>query len=133
MTIILYLWMACSTALAALPMELGEKLEKALAITKGARVPLMLDDAAGIPPIENLRKYAKLNIDLYCFSGGKGLGGPQCSGILLGRKDLIEAALANTSPWEGAICRYLLFDQRNIVIGFISADFPDIAFGVDWY
>ena len=46
-----------------------------------------------------------MGVDLYCFSGGKGLAGPQCSGLLLGRKDLIEAALANTSPWEGAVCR----------------------------
>ncbi len=94
---------------------LGGQLEKALAIAKGARVPLMLDDAAGIPPIENLRTYAKLNIDLFCFSGGKGLGGPQCSGILLGRKDLIEAALANTSPWEGAICRAMKVGKEEVM------------------
>jgi hypothetical protein len=35
-----------------------------------AIVPLLLDDAAGIPPIENLKLYAKMGIDLYCFSGG---------------------------------------------------------------
>ena len=47
-------------------------------------MPLLLDDAAGIPPIENLKTYAGMGIDLFCFSGGKGLRGPQCSGILLG-------------------------------------------------
>jgi hypothetical protein len=52
----------------------------------------------GIPPIENLKTYAQMGIDLFCFSGGKGLRGPQCSGILLGKKDLIEAALAQCSP-----------------------------------
>src|SRR5262249_48957516 len=82
-----------------------ERLGKALDITKKVSVPLLLDDAAGIPPIENLSRYAKTGVDLYCFSGGKGLRGPQCSGLLLGRKDLIEAALANCSPWEGAVCR----------------------------
>jgi hypothetical protein len=46
-----------------------------------------------------------MGCDLYTFSGGKGLCGPQSSGILLGRKDLIEAALANSNPWEGAVCR----------------------------
>ena len=94
---------------------LGERLQKALAIAKDAKVPLMLDDAAGIPPIENLRTYAKLNVDLFCFSGGKGLSGPQCSGILLGRKDLIDAALANTSPWEGAICRAMKVGKEEVM------------------
>jgi L-seryl-tRNA(Ser) seleniumtransferase len=50
---------------------LGDRLQKALAIAKAAKVPLMLDDAAGIPPIENLRTYAKMGVDLFCFSGGK--------------------------------------------------------------
>lgn len=94
---------------------LGERLQKANAIAKTAHVPLLLDDAAGIPPIENLKAYAKLNLDLYCFSGGKGLGGPQCSGLLLGRKDLIEAALANTSPWEGAICRAMKVGKEEVM------------------
>lgn len=94
---------------------LGESLEKALAITRKARVPMLLDDAAGIPPIENLRKYSGMGIDLYTFSGGKGLCGPQCSGILLGRKSLIEAAMANTSPYEGAICRPMKVGKEEIM------------------
>ena len=99
---------------------LGDRLEKALAITKKAGVPLMLDDAAGIPPIENLTTYAKMGIDLFCFSGGKGLRGPQCSGLLLGRKDLIEAALAQCSPWEGAVCRAMKVGKEEI-IGVLAA------------
>jgi L-seryl-tRNA(Ser) seleniumtransferase len=94
---------------------LGERLEKALAISKKAGVPLLLDDAAGIPPIENLSLYAKMGIDLYTFSGGKGLAGPQCSGLLLGRKDLVEAALANCSPWEGAVCRAMKVGKEEIM------------------
>jgi uncharacterized pyridoxal phosphate-dependent enzyme len=99
---------------------LGDRLEKALAIAKGAKVPLMLDDAAGIPPIGNLTLYAKMGIDLFCFSGGKGLRGPQCSGILLGRKDLIEAALAQCNPWEGAVCRPMKVGKEEI-IGVLTA------------
>lgn len=99
---------------------LGERLEQALAITKKAGVPLLLDDAAGIPPVENVRLYAKMGIDLYCFSGGKGLWGPQCSGLLFGRKDLIDAALANYSPWEGAICRPMKVGKEE-VIGVLAA------------
>jgi uncharacterized pyridoxal phosphate-dependent enzyme len=94
---------------------LGDMLKQAIAIAKKANVPLLLDDAAGIPPIENLRLYSKMGADLYCFSGGKGLGGPQCSGLLLGRKDLIEAALANTSPWEGAVCRAMKVGKEEVM------------------
>lgn len=94
---------------------LGERLKQAIAVAKKASVPLLLDDAAGIPPIENLRLYAKMGADLFCFSGGKGLGGPQCSGLLLGRRDLIDAALANTSPWEGAICRAMKVGKEEVM------------------
>lgn len=94
---------------------LGGRLEKALAITKKHGVPLLLDDAAGIPPFENLSLYARMGVDLYTFSGGKGLAGPQCSGLLLGRKDLIEAALANCSPWEGAVCRAMKVGKEEIM------------------
>jgi len=97
-----------------------ERLEKALAVTRAARVPLLLDDAAGIPPIDNLTRYAKAGVDLYCFSGGKGLRGPQCAGLLLGRKDLIEAALANTCPWEGSVCRAMKVGKEEI-IGMLAA------------
>jgi len=99
---------------------LGERLERALEITKKAGVPLLLDDAAGIPPVENVRLFAKMGVDLYCFSGGKGLWGPQCSGLLFGRKDLIDAALANYSPWEGAICRPMKVGKEE-VIGVLTA------------
>jgi L-seryl-tRNA(Ser) seleniumtransferase len=94
---------------------LGDRLEKAIVIAKQANVPIMLDDAAGIPPIGNLKLYAKMGIDLFCFSGGKGLRGPQCTGLLLGRKDLIEAALANTSPWEGAVCRAMKVGKEEVM------------------
>ena len=51
-------------------LNLLERLQKALAITKSAKVPMLLDDAAGIPPIGNLTLYARMGIDLFCFSGG---------------------------------------------------------------
>jgi len=94
---------------------LGATLEKVIGVAKEAKVPLLLDDAAGIPPIENLKLYAKMGADLYCFSGGKGLCGPQCSGLLLGRKDLIEAAMRNTSPWEGSVCRAMKVGKEEVM------------------
>lgn len=95
--------------------DLGDKLRQELAIAKDKKVPMLLDDAAGIPPVENAKLYARMGIDLYCFSGGKGLCGPQCSGLLLGRKDLIEAALLNCSPREGAVCRPMKVGKEEII------------------
>ena len=100
--------------------DLGEKLKKVLAIAKDHKVPMLLDDAAGIPPADNAKLYARMGIDMYCFSGGKGLCGPQCSGLLLGRKDLIEAALLNCSPREGAVCRPMKVGKEE-VIGCLTA------------
>jgi uncharacterized pyridoxal phosphate-dependent enzyme len=95
--------------------DLGDKLVREAAIAKDHNVPLLLDDAAGIPPIDNIKLYAKMKLDLYTFSGGKGLRGPQCSGVLLGRKDLVEAALRNCSPYEGAVCRPMKVGKEEII------------------
>lgn len=95
--------------------DLGEKLAQELAIAKDHKIPMLLDDAAGIPPADNAKLYARMGLDLYCFSGGKGLCGPQCSGLLLGRKDLIEAALLNCSPREGAVCRPMKVGKEEII------------------
>jgi uncharacterized pyridoxal phosphate-dependent enzyme len=97
-----------------------DRLLTVLKITRAAGVPLLVDCAANIPPYENLSRYAKLGVDLYCFSGGKGMCGPQCSGLLLGRKDLIDAALANCSPWEGAVCRAMKVGKEEIA-GILAA------------
>ena len=100
--------------------DLGEKLQRVVEIAKQHKIPMLLDDAAGIPPADNARLYARMGIDLYCFSGGKGLCGPQCSGLLLGRKDLIESALLNSSPREGAVCRPMKVGKEE-VIGCLTA------------
>ncbi len=93
----------------------GERLEKAIPLAKDAHVPILVDWAAAIPPIENLSLPWKMGADLCTFSGGKGLCGPQCSGLLLGRKDLIEAALAQSCPWEGAVCRPMKVGKEEIM------------------
>jgi L-seryl-tRNA(Ser) seleniumtransferase len=92
-----------------------ERLGRALSITKQRGVPLMVDDAAGIPPFDSMRRFAEMGVDLFCFSGGKGLRGPQCAGVLLGRKDLIDAARKHCSPWEGAVCRSMKVGKEEIV------------------
>jgi hypothetical protein len=59
----------------------------------GAGLPLIVDAAAQLPPKENLRRFIAMGADLVAFSGGKALGGPQASGILAGRRDLVASAL----------------------------------------
>ncbi|HYM10378.1 MAG TPA: aminotransferase class V-fold PLP-dependent enzyme, partial [Bryobacterales bacterium] len=59
-------------------------------------VPVFVDGAAELPTPPN--PYLKRGADLVCYSGGKIIRGPQCAGLLLGRKDLIQAAWANSSP-----------------------------------
>ena len=76
-------------------------LETVCETARGRGLPVIVDAAAMLPPRANLRRYLDQGADMVAFSGGKGLRGPQGSGILLGRADLIEAAIANTSPNHG--------------------------------
>jgi L-seryl-tRNA(Ser) seleniumtransferase len=54
-------------------------------------LPVVVDAAATLPPTDNLRRFIAEGADLVTFSGGKAIGGPQASGILCGRRDLIES------------------------------------------
>ena len=92
-----------------------ERILAILKITRPAGVPILVDIADRLPPFSNFTHYAKLGVDMYCISGGKALCGPQCAGVLLGRKDLIEAALYNSSPWEGAVCRPMKVGKEEIM------------------
>ena len=74
------------------------ELARMIELAHAAGVPLILDAAAELPPAENLSRFVRMGADLVAFSGGKNLRGPQCSGLLLGRKELVEAAYANSSP-----------------------------------
>jgi uncharacterized pyridoxal phosphate-dependent enzyme len=79
--------------------------EEFVAIGKKHKIPTLIDAAADVPPVENLWRYTKLGFDLVAFSGGKGLRGPQSTGLLLGRADLIEAAKLNFGPEGNSLCR----------------------------
>jgi D-glucosaminate-6-phosphate ammonia-lyase len=89
--------------------------EEFVAIAKKHNIPTLIDAAADVPPVENLFRFTKLGFDLVAFSGGKGLRGPQSSGLLLGRKDLIAAARLNNNPNSDSICRTNKVNKEEIV------------------
>lgn len=67
-------------------------LPEVTAVAHARGVPVIVDAAAQLPPQANLRRFIAEGADLVAFSGGKALGGPQASGILAGRRDLVMAA-----------------------------------------
>jgi L-seryl-tRNA(Ser) seleniumtransferase len=89
--------------------------EEFVAIGKKHGIPTLNDAAADVPPMENLWRYTKMGFDLVGFSGGKGLRGPQSTGLLLGRKDLIEAARLNNSPNGDTLCRTNKVNKEEII------------------
>jgi L-seryl-tRNA(Ser) seleniumtransferase len=74
------------------------KLEEAVELAHQAGVPVLLDMASDLPPHTNPRRFLEMGADLIAISGGKGIMGPQATGILAGRKDLIAAARLNHYP-----------------------------------
>jgi L-seryl-tRNA(Ser) seleniumtransferase len=89
--------------------------EEFVALGKKHNIPTLIDAAADVPPVENLFRYTKIGFDLVAFSGGKGLRGPQSSGLLLGRKDLIAAARVNNNPNSDSICRTNKVNKEELV------------------
>ncbi|PYM15057.1 MAG: L-seryl-tRNA selenium transferase [Candidatus Rokuibacteriota bacterium] len=73
-------------------------LEQVIAIAHRRGVPVIVDAASMLPPRDNLTKFLRLGADLVSFSGGKGIRGPQSTGILAGRRDLVRAVTLNASP-----------------------------------
>ena len=89
-------------------------------IAKKYKIPSMNDCAADVPPVENLWKYTQMGFDLVCFSGGKGLRGPQSAGLLLGKKDWIAAARKNAPPNGNTIGRGMKVNKEEI-LGMLAA------------
>ncbi|HEY0163627.1 MAG TPA: selenocysteine synthase [Edaphobacter sp.] len=100
--------------------EIGHK--DWLAIAHEHNVPCCIDAAADMPPIENLWKYTEMGFDLVCFSGGKGIRGPQNAGLLLGKKHYTDLAHANNNPVDG-VARGMKVAKEQIV-GMVAA--------IDW-
>lgn len=102
--------------------ETPVSLERCLEITHRAGVPLMVDAANMLPPWDNVRRLASMGVDLICISGGKHMRGPQCSGILAGRRDLIRAAWLNSSPHSDSLGRPMKVGREEMVAAWLTAE-----------
>src|SRR5690606_34006686 len=98
-------------------------LETFIEIAHAHNLPVLMDAAAQLPPVENLWRYTQMGVDLVVFSGGKDLHGPQPSGLILGRKELIEACRVNGPP-HSSIGRPMKVGKEEM-IGLLAA--------VKWY
>ena len=87
---------------------------------KKHNIPTFIDAAADVPPVENLSKFTKMGFSIVTFSGGKGIRGPQSAGLLLGRKDLIQAARMNASPNGDALGRGMKVNKEEL-LGMMAA------------
>jgi D-glucosaminate-6-phosphate ammonia-lyase len=90
-----------------------------IAVGKERRVPLFIDAAADVPPVTRFAEYLHEGFDLVAFSGGKAIRGPQSSGLLLGRPELIAAGQRAISPSMG-IGRGMKVGKEEIV-GLLAA------------
>jgi len=88
-------------------------LDEVIAIAHTRGVPVIVDAASMLPPRANLTKFIRMGADLVSFSGGKGIRGPQSTGMLLGRRDLIRAVALNASPNQ-AIARAAKTSKEEI-------------------
>ena len=100
---------------------------------KKYNLPMMNDAAADVPPVENLWKYTDMGFDLVCFSGGKGLRGPQSCGLLLGRKDLIAAARLIAPPRGDRVGRGMKVNKEEILAMLVAVeDYLKRDHDADW-
>lgn len=78
-------------------------------------IPTLLDAAADLPPLERLSGYNRMGFDLVAFSGGKVMRGPNDTGLLLGRRTLVDAAARNANPNCGTIGRALKVSKEDMI------------------
>ena len=74
-------------------------LDKVISIAHTKGIPVIVDAASECPPVSTLTTFTEIGADLVIFSGGKSLQGPQSTGLIVGRKDLIKACAANGTPF----------------------------------
>ena len=96
------------------------KVEEWVKLAHENQIPAFIDAAADTPPVSHLWDYANMGYDLIAFSGGKAIRGPQCAGLLIGKKDMVANALLNNSPHEDTLGRSQKVGKEEIV-GMVKA------------
>ena len=96
-----------------------QQLAEVVAVAEPRGIPLIVDAAAQLPPRSNLTEPVRLGAGLVVFSGGKGMRGPQSSGLVVGKADLIEAARMNGSPASSVGCGMKVGKEE--LIGLLAA------------
>ncbi len=96
------------------------KVEEWVKLAQEHQIPTFIDAAADTPPVSHLWDYANMGYDLIAFSGGKAIRGPQCAGLLIGKKTLVANALLNNSPHEDTLGRSQKVGKEEIV-GMVKA------------
>ena len=90
------------------------QLEEVVAGATKCRVPVIVDAAAQLPPRSNLVEILRVGVDAVVFSGGKGMRGPQNTGLVLGKKEVVDGVRLNASPY-GAIGRGMKVGKEEIM------------------
>lgn len=96
------------------------KVDEWVKLAHEYQVPAFIDAAADTPPVSHLWDYSNMGYDLIAFSGGKALRGPQCAGLLIGKKEFVANALLNSSPHEDTLGRSSKVGKEEIV-GMVKA------------
>jgi L-seryl-tRNA(Ser) seleniumtransferase len=93
--------------------------EEVVALAHRLGAPVLIDASNTLPPAEHLHRFSDAGADLVAFSGGKGLRGPQGSGFLAGRADLIAAVRKQAAPTQGIgrVCKV----SKEEVVGLLTA------------
>ncbi|MDF2670158.1 MAG: hypothetical protein K0R67_2464, partial [Paenibacillus sp.] len=94
-------------------------LPEIVQVLRKYNIPVVVDAAAELPPTTNLTKYLNQGADLVLFSGGKELRGPQSSGLIIGKKELVQYCDANNYP-NYSIGRSMKLDKETIA-GLVKA------------
>jgi len=99
--------------------EGGLDIESTLEIADEFDIPVVVDAAAQVPPVENLWNFTQMGATAVLFSGGKDLRGPQSSGLIVGKKEFVEIIIETNFPNYGV--GRMLKTGREEIVGLLSA------------
>ena len=88
-------------------------------VLRKRKIPIVVDAAAELPPISNIKKYLDMGAEMAVFSGGKEIRGPQASGLIVGKREFIDACHANCCPNYG-IGRAMKISKETVA-GLVAA------------